>query len=181
MEKVNYRLALQAAMAEQSELFEERRRIDARLATLKATIEGLSALVQDKPAEPTQISEELLVGSSITGAIRVVLMHSNVPLSPTQIRTELAKNGFDLSEYANEMTVIHNTLKRLEGQGELLTVKDSSDKVIAYTTRFHADGVYASVPMNTPGTEMRSKVKTSKTPAEQIRDLREIQNRNRGK
>ena len=180
MEKVNYRLALQAAMTEQSELFEERRRIDSRLTTLKTTIEGLAALVNDKPAEPAQISDELLVGSGITGAIRIVLMHSTVPLSPTQIRAELVKKGFDLSDYASEMTVIHNTLKRLESQGELLTVKDSSDKVIAYTTRFRAHGVYSSVPMNTPATEMRGTVKT-KTPAEQIRDLREIQQRHKGK
>jgi hypothetical protein len=135
MEKTNYKLALQAAMQEQSDLFQERRNIDARLTTLKETIEGLNALIEEKPSEP-ELPAELFGETGISGAIRFLLQRSNVPLAPIQIRTQLMSHGFDLSDYANATALIHNTLKRLERQGEVLTVKDSSGKAIAYTTVF---------------------------------------------
>jgi hypothetical protein len=98
---------------------------------LKQTIEGLSALTQEQPTESTEVSGELFGETGITGAIRLLLTTANVPLSPIQIRNDLKRHGFDLSDYVNAMTVIHNTLKRLESQGELLTVKDSAGKAVA--------------------------------------------------
>jgi hypothetical protein len=139
MEKVNYRLALQAAQTEMQDALQERSALDVKIATLKQTIEGLSALLQDKPAEPAELPEELFGETGISGAIRFLLMRSEVPLTPVQIRHKLTEHAFDLSDYANAMAVIHNTLKRLDKQGELMTVKDASGQTIAYTTRLIAE------------------------------------------
>jgi hypothetical protein len=136
MEKTNYKLALQAAMQEQSDLFEERRRIDARLAALKGTIEGLSVLVDDPPAKPsaTLNMSDLLVGETgITAAIRLLLQQADGSLTPVQIRTELMSHGFDMSDYANAMAVIHNTLTRLERQGEVTRLDLPSGSVYSMT------------------------------------------------
>jgi hypothetical protein len=137
MEKVNYKLAMQAAMQEQSELLQERRQIDARLTVLKETIQGLSALIEEPPTQP-EIPDELFGETGISGAIRFLLQRSNVPLAPIQIRTQLMQHGFDLSDYNNATALIHNTLKRLERQGEVLTVRDPAGKAVAYTTHFQS-------------------------------------------
>jgi len=38
------------------------------------------------------------------------------------VRTSLADQGFNLSQCANKLAVIHNTLSRLEKQGEVMQV-----------------------------------------------------------
>lgn len=140
METSNYKLALQAATAEMSDVLAERRKLDARLSQLKETIEGLTALIEDRPTAVAAPDGEATAESGISDAIRTLLHVSKVPLSPIQIRGSLIGRGFDLSEYANPMSVIHNTLKRLDKQGELMTVRDSSGQVVAYTTRWVGSG-----------------------------------------
>jgi hypothetical protein len=154
METVNYKLALQAAEAEMRDLLQERSNIDARLGSLKQTIEGLSALIQEQPKLDKGFDD-----AGISDAIRALLHVSKVPLSPVQIRGSLVGRGFDLSDYANPMSVIHNTLKRLESQGELLTVKDSAGKAVAYTTRWVG-----------PGSAERSGIRGSSTTEEITKD-----------
>jgi hypothetical protein len=134
MKITDYKAALEAARSEMQELLQDRALIDMRLGQLKDTIDALVALVKEKPAELPS-TEEVFGETGITAAIRVLLSHSRVPLAPMQIRTELMNRGFDLSDYANAMAVVHNTLKRLDKQGELMTVRDPSGQVIAYTTR----------------------------------------------
>jgi hypothetical protein len=131
---------LQEAKRQMNELMRDKVLLDLRIGQLSGTINTLTDMLQPKP-DPAEISDigGLLFGDSgITGAIRVVLTQAEAPLSPVQIRTELWKRGFDLHEYANAMAVIHNTLKRLEKQGELMTVTDANGQTIAYTTRFQS-------------------------------------------
>ena len=148
--------ALDSAKKEMAELLEKRSALDARITQIKATIDTLSALLTvQEPLFKTDWSE---VGESIyktmlatddafsevreTGisdAIRHVLMTSPTPMSPTQVRDALEKGGLDLTAYANKLSVIHNTLKRSERQGELMTVRDAKGNVVAYTTRLVAD------------------------------------------
>jgi hypothetical protein len=107
-----------------------------RLFQLSQTITALHSLLAEKPEEPKlPQTGEVFGETGITGAIRLLLQTSKFPLAPMQIRTELMNRGFDLSEYANAMAVIHNTLKRLDSQGELMTVKNPSGQVISYTIR----------------------------------------------
>jgi len=58
----------------------------------------------------------------LTSAIRQLLAVSIAPMRPPDVRTALADQGFNLSQYANKLAVIHNTLGRLEKQGEALQV-----------------------------------------------------------
>ena len=60
----------------------------------------------------------------LTEAIRWVFRQPHlVPLTPTQVRDELAKMGYDLEKYAFVMPPIHNTLKRMRDAGEINEVE----------------------------------------------------------
>jgi len=141
--EADFRKALGTATGEMSELIEERTNIDRRITQLKATIDTLSALLNEQTPYVSLPDWEATAGVlnelGISDAIRNVLLHAPAPMSPTEIKAALAEVGLPLDQYASAMSVIHNTLKRLEKQNELLTVKDSTGKVVAYTTRWKAD------------------------------------------
>jgi hypothetical protein len=66
------------------------------------------------------IGEEM----GLTEAIRWVFRQPHMlPLTPTQVRDELAKMGYDLEKYAFVMPPIHNTLKRMKEAGEIKEVE----------------------------------------------------------
>jgi hypothetical protein len=140
------RKALEAIEQEAAALTEEIRAKSIRLDQLKITWDGLAKLLQDAPAEkdsrgrwyssivnPENLDMDDL---GITDAIRRILSEAHSPMSPTQIKEALESGGLVLGGYANPHAVVHNTLKRLEKQGELLSVKDASGKVFAYTTKW---------------------------------------------
>ena len=59
----------------------------------------------------------------LTDAIRWVFKQPMLlPLTPTGVRDRLAEMGFDLSKYAHMMPPIHNTLKRMKENGEIVEV-----------------------------------------------------------
>jgi hypothetical protein len=129
-----YRKALDEARAEMAETLRMREKIEERLTHLKSTIDVLSALLQEPPKLDQDDSPEMLDSVGISEAIRQVLKDADVGLMPNQVKAKLSDAGFDLSKYANPSAVIHNTLKRLETQGEVVQVRDSSG-VTAYTIR----------------------------------------------
>ena len=60
----------------------------------------------------------------LTEAIRWVFRQPHIlPLTPTQVRDEMAKMGYDLDKYKHEMPPIHNTLKRMKEAGEIREVE----------------------------------------------------------
>lgn len=60
----------------------------------------------------------------LSEAIRWVFRQPHIlPLTPTQVRDELAKMGYDLEKYAFVMPPIHNTLKRMKEAGEIKEVE----------------------------------------------------------
>ena len=62
----------------------------------------------------------------LTEAIRWVFRQPDthfLPLTPTQVRDQLAKMGYDLSKYAYVMPPIHNTLNRMKEAGEIKEVE----------------------------------------------------------
>ncbi len=117
-----------------AEMFQMRERIDSRLTQLKSMVDVLSALVQEPPKLDQDDSPELLDSVGISEAIRQVLKDAGVGLMPNQVKAKLSDVGFDLTKYVNPSAVIHNTLKRLETQGEVVQVRDSSG-VMAYAIR----------------------------------------------
>ncbi len=59
----------------------------------------------------------------LTEAIRWVFKQPLIlPLTPTQVRDNLAQMGYDLGKYAHVMPPIHNTLKRMKEAGEIREV-----------------------------------------------------------
>ena len=58
----------------------------------------------------------------LTSAIRQILAESAVPMRPPDLRDGLINHGFNVAQYANKLAVIHNTLSRLERQGEVMQV-----------------------------------------------------------
>jgi hypothetical protein len=112
-----YKSALDAAIKEYEALGEERRSIDTRLAQLAQTIGTLSRLVGHVPTVPM----------GITDAVRLVT-RAGVPMTPIDVRDRLQGIGFDLSDYASELSAIHTVLKRLNESGELRIVPQPNGK-----------------------------------------------------
>jgi hypothetical protein len=149
MSPADYKAALDAAHTEIGELLQQRTKLDDRLTQLKNTVDALSLLLKDTtPAVDDGFSKAYgqLVGveglaapgagdMGISDAIRQILCGSQVPMSPTGIRNELAKRGFSLATYANPLAVIHNTLKRLMAQGEIFGLRDRAQQVVAYARK----------------------------------------------
>jgi hypothetical protein len=182
----DYTKALQSARAEIAELLNRRANIDARLAQLKGTVDALSALIEPGPVDDAFLELQELFGMGISDAIRATLRDTKDPaLSPTEIRDELKRRGVKLDNYANEMAVIHNTLARLERQGEIFKLTDREGVPYAYAMKVVGDrndivetGTRPEgfVPMNTHAQTFKQTPK-AKTPGEQKRDLEAIRKR----
>jgi hypothetical protein len=113
----DYRSALASAVKEYEALGEQRRDIDNRLAQLAQTIGTLSNLLGLTPTVPL----------SITDAVRLA-MRAGVPMTPIEVRDRLLGIGVNLSNYSNDLAVIHTVLKRLNESGELRIVPRANGK-----------------------------------------------------
>jgi hypothetical protein len=97
--------------------------LEKRIAHLKQTISGLMVLCNSPltpDSENNRPSVPRFAGSTLTSALRRLLAESPSPITPPQLRDALAHNG--LGRYTNKLAAIHNTLARLEKQGEAIRV-----------------------------------------------------------
>jgi hypothetical protein len=113
----DYRSALASAIKEYEALGEQRRDIDNRLAQLAQTIGTLSNLLGLTPTVPL----------SITDAVRLA-MRAGVPMRLIEVRDRLLGIGVNLSNYSNDLAVIHTVLKRLNESGELRIIPRANGK-----------------------------------------------------
>jgi len=147
---------------------------------LKATINALSTLlnVTPQPTSPTeslrlaeQINPHIFYGAAgISDAIRQLLADSKVPMSAVEIKTALAEKGFDMDAYSSPLVVIHNTLNRLDKQGELVTVKNPAGQVVGY-----------SLNSLSTARERFKQAHKAKAAGEQLRDLKAMTERHKQK
>lgn len=122
-----YQKALEAAQVEFDRWVGVRTEIDARIAQLKSAIVLLSALLSESPPKVSkEETAEEFADLGISEAIRKTLKESGVGMTPVQIKARLVESQFDLNKYVNPSAVIHNTLRRLESQKEVVPVRDSS-------------------------------------------------------
>jgi len=130
MKVEEYLQTLGAIEQETEQLLKERARIDERLIHLKTAADSLHRLL---PEEGLDVYYRRVVSElGITDAIREILAEAKIPVSATVIKSELSYHGVDLSEYANPGAVIHNTLTRLEKQGEVVRVQNPAGQTVAY-------------------------------------------------
>lgn len=127
--------ALAEANQKMQEALQEKTLLDLRISQLSQTINALNTMLMVRPSEVEPSSEECL-GAGITEVIRRILMANKVPQTPVQIKIALENAGYNLTDYANKMAVIHNTLKRLTKQGEMMTVVNPAGEIVAYTSRW---------------------------------------------
>jgi hypothetical protein len=140
---MDYRKAKAEAEMEVAVLLRNRARIDARLSLLKALIENCTKLVGEdiNKSHRAKEIEAIRIESGITNATRQVLRNSKVPLSAPEIMREAEKlMRVDLvAEYVNPWAVFHNTLTRLEKQGEVMRMEPEPGRI-----------AYAAVPIIPP-------------------------------
>jgi len=129
-----YDNALKAAHDEIDTLMQQRARLDERLSQLKATVDALTKLMA-RPTNPGEAMATDVERMGISDAIRQILKSSRVPLTPGDIKTALTARGFSLAGYANAGAVIHNTLKRLEHQGDITPISDGAGNTIGYSQK----------------------------------------------
>ena len=112
MNKIDYQKALRAAKVEFERLVQERVELDQRIVRLQQKMADLTGLREGNHDRFTRL----------TSAIRQVMADAIYPLRPPELRCALLKHGLNMTQYANNLAVIHNTLSRLERQGEVTEV-----------------------------------------------------------
>lgn len=139
-----YTEALAKARRELAVLVQKRADLDKRISTLHITIEGLATL--SEPNESAKTAHESaqkgnLQELGITDAIRAILGGSQTHMTAPQIRNALADRGYDVDRFASILTVIHNTIKRMDDQGEIFNVQDPSGRFLGWMYKRLADRV----------------------------------------
>jgi hypothetical protein len=131
-----FEAALAEARKSLEKALEEKSAIERRIFSLKQTIEGLSSLCEPHSEEEFLISGDTPASfqlSSMTDAIRRVFSQSDEPiLAPTEVRDALVAMGMDLGKYKQPLVPIHNTLKRLVSQEELVEFRDDKNELKGY-------------------------------------------------
>ena len=125
MKKSEYRKALESARSEFDRLLQQRLALENRILTLRQTIAGLVALCESDVA--TASTDENKVATfprsvRLTSATRQILGETDSPIRPPALRDALIRRGLNMSQYSNQLAVIHNTLIRLERQGQAIQV-----------------------------------------------------------
>jgi len=118
-----YRQTLDRASAELSALIDERTRIDRRIEQLRHLVDGLRAVCGDDESTPGGPKVDLPDEAGMSDAIRQIIAASALPMKAPTIRDALVDEGFDANQYSSMLTVVHNTLNRLERQGEIVKVR----------------------------------------------------------
>ena len=112
------------------ELLQKEAEIKEQIAGWIPVVEQLASLCGEKidpelvkRSNPSSNPETTGQDMGLTESIRWVFRQGHlVPLTPVQVRNELAQMGYDLEKYKHVMPPIHNTLNRLKGAGEIREV-----------------------------------------------------------
>ena len=133
--------ALEAAHQKLNELLAERSRIDKEIVDWKRVIDSLMAVSESDEGDPSDVEVSTLAAESsrttikFTDGVRMVLRQNadrTVPISVPEIRDQLINLGFNFAKYAQPLVPIHNTLKRLEEQGEVSPLKNEQGQTLGY-------------------------------------------------
>ena len=109
MSSEDYLKAFEAATRELAALTQQKADLEERILHVRQTVVSLSRLCGLTPT----------VSWGMTDGVRFAIRSANRPLTPAEVRDELANWGLDMSKYANDLSAIHTVLKRLNQAGEI--------------------------------------------------------------
>jgi len=134
--------ALEAAHQKLSDLLSERATIDKEIVDWKRVIDSLLAVSESEDTDPAVVEVSAFVEGKpgkqtvkFTDGVRMVLQQNSnreIPISVPEIRDQLTNLGFDFAKYAQPLVPIHNTMKRLEEQGEVRPLKNEMGQTLGY-------------------------------------------------
>jgi hypothetical protein len=134
--------ALEAAYAKLNTLLIERTKIDKDIVEWKRVIDSLLAVSENDESDPSDVELGDYIAKQVgtkslrfTDGIRMVLRQNasrDIPISVPEIREQLINLGFNFAKYAQPLVPIHNTLKRLEEQGEVSPLKNEQGQTLGY-------------------------------------------------
>lgn len=130
---------------QQAELLRQEKEIDRQISGMAQTVSGLASLVPDSPPDCSLMSILGLIGKTIveiglTARIRTILQAADPQdLSAIEIRSELETTGLCLGDYANALSAIYTTLRRLVEARELDEIQSPSGKRFRWKHRTAAE------------------------------------------
>lgn len=101
-----------------AELVRERDTLNARIIEHQAQIRSLSSAILRTEITQRRIDHQQAL-LSLTDAIRTVLRLQRRPMTAADVKGAMDMLGYNFQGMNNPSSVIHNTLKRLAGTGEL--------------------------------------------------------------
>lgn len=135
-----FEVALREARKSLSKAYDDRAAIEQRIVSLKQTIDGLMNLCEPEPffietqSHDTETGFDIRSKFRLSFAIRQIFSESKTyTLTPIEVRDALLRIDAKFEErYKQPLVPIHNTLKRLEAQGELVAIRSDSGDFHGY-------------------------------------------------
>ncbi len=107
-------------LTEMRDLVGRRQMIDLRLGLINQALRTLSRLLPERQQEIQKaLKEYRRKPAGLTEAISRLLYHVAGALTANEVRAQLEREGFDLSEYTQPLAVIFTTLRRLKESGRV--------------------------------------------------------------
>ena len=112
---------LENAQARLAELIRQRDQINIDLIQVQRDVQALTAVVWREQLTKSQNNmQQAVVG--LSEAVRSILRLQNKPMTAGQVMDALRMMGYNFAGIVNPSALIHNTLKRMAGRGELVYV-----------------------------------------------------------
>jgi hypothetical protein len=130
--------ALEIANNKIDELLSKRVEIDKGIVDWTRVRDSLLKVSQGESDDPSDVEVSVVnkperTTIRFTEGVRMVLkQNASRDISVPEIRDQLINLGFDFAKYAQPLVPIHNTLKRLEEQGEVKTLKNEQGQTLGY-------------------------------------------------
>jgi hypothetical protein len=110
---------LEESKKELAELVRRRDLLNVAIIQSEERVRGLQGIaLRDQLTQGETDGKQSLVG--ITEAIRSVLRLKNKPMTASEVKADLEMMGYHFKGFSNPSAMVHNTLKRMAENGELL-------------------------------------------------------------
>jgi len=130
---LDYNQIIDESLRELRQRVKEREETDRRIGQLVKALRGLAPMLPESERAGlfTSLKTARRKGLGLTEVILDILRDSDLPLSVSDIRDRMEDAGFDLAEYSQASSTIHNTLRRLVDSRRAVPVfpKGSKDQL----------------------------------------------------